>query len=114
MEVSEISRGLKALARELNLPVISCSQLNRSPEQREGHRPRLSDLRESGSLEQDADVVALLHREDIAKQRNGPTDTVKLSWIERCTRFKDFSPAVAPTEYAEAYEPARGVDEVPI
>ncbi|MHC4304183.1 MAG: replicative DNA helicase [Planctomycetota bacterium] len=132
LEVSEISRGLKALARELNLPVISCSQLNRSPEQREGHRPRLSDLRESGSLEQDADVVALLHREDyyhqgnddyepssvaeliIAKQRNGPTDTVKLSWIERCTRFKDFSPAVAPTEYAEAYEPARGVDEVPI
>jgi replicative DNA helicase len=132
LEVSEISRGLKALARELNLPVISCSQLNRSPEQREGHRPRLSDLRESGSLEQDADVVALLHREDyyhqgdddyepsslaeliIAKQRNGPTDTVKLSWIERSTRFKDFSPAVAPTEYAEAYQPAHDAGEVPI
>jgi replicative DNA helicase len=132
LEVSEISRGLKALARELNLPVICASQLNRAPEQREGHRPRLSDLRESGSLEQDADVVALLHREDyyhqgdddyepsslaeliIAKQRNGPTDTVKLSWIERCTRFKDYSPAVAPTEYAEAYEPARGADEIPI
>ncbi|MHC4108677.1 MAG: replicative DNA helicase [Planctomycetota bacterium] len=123
IEVSEISRGFKALARELNLPVICASQLNRAAEQREGHRPRLSDLRESGSLEQDADVVALLHREDyyhqgdedyepsgiaeliIAKQRNGPTDTVKLSWIERCTRFKDFSPAVAPVEYAEAYEP---------
>lgn len=130
LEVSAISRGLKALARELNIPVICLSQLNRSPEQREGHRPRLSDLRESGSLEQDADVVALLHREDyyhaadddydpshtaeliVAKQRNGPTDTVKLSWIERCTRFKDYSPSVAPVEYAHAYE---GVDdEVPI
>ena len=121
-EVSAISRGLKALARELNIPVVCMSQLNRSPEQREGHRPRLSDLRESGSLEQDADVVAMLHREDyyhkgddeydpthtaeliIAKQRNGPTDVVKLSWIEQCTRFKDYSPAVAPTEYAAAYE----------
>jgi replicative DNA helicase len=132
LEVSEISRGLKALARELNLPVVCASQLNRAPEQREGHRPRLSDLRESGSLEQDADLVALLHREDyyhqgdddyepsgtaeliVAKQRNGPTDTVKLSWIERCTRFKDYSPAVAPIEYAEAYQPAREADEVPI
>jgi replicative DNA helicase len=132
LEVSEISRGRKALARELNVPVISASQLNRSPEQREGHRPRLSDLRESGSLEQDADVVALLHREDyyhqgdddyepssvadliIAKQRNGPTDTVKLSWIERCTRFKDFSPAMAPSEYAEAYETGSDTGDVPI
>ncbi len=122
LEVSAISRGLKALARELNVPVVCLSQLNRSPEQREGHRPRLSDLRESGSLEQDADVVALLHREDyyhqseedyepshvaeliIAKQRNGPTDVVKLSWIEWCTRFKDYSPAVAPVEYAAAYD----------
>ena len=126
LEVSEISRGLKALARELDLPVICMSQLNRSPEQREGHRPRLSDLRESGSLEQDADVVALLHREDyyhqgdddyeptsvaeliIAKQRNGPTDAVKLSWIERCTRFKDFSPAVAPVEYEGVYQAGPG------
>jgi replicative DNA helicase len=132
LEVSEISRGLKALARELDLPVICCSQLNRAPEQREGHRPRPSDLRESGSLEQDADVVALLHREDyyhqgdddyepnclgeliVAKQRNGPTGTLKLSWIERCTRFKDYSPAVAPVEYGEAYEPPRGDDDVPI
>ena len=122
LEVSAISRGLKALARELSIPVICMSQLNRSPEQREGHRPRLSDLRESGSLEQDADVVALLHREDyyhkgeddydpsntaeliIAKQRNGPTDVIKLSWIEQCTRFKDYSPAVAPVEYAAAYD----------
>jgi replicative DNA helicase len=120
-EVSAISRGLKALARELSVPVVCLSQLNRSPEQREGHRPRLSDLRESGSLEQDADVVAMLHREDyyhkgddeydpthtaeliIAKQRNGPTDVIKLSWIEQCTRFKDYSPAIAPSEYAPAY-----------
>ncbi len=132
LEVSEISRGLKALARELNIPVICLSQLNRAPEQREGHRPRLSDLRESGSLEQDADVVALLHREDyyhagdedydssnvaeliIAKQRNGPTDTIKLSWIERCTRFKDYSPAIAPVEYEEAYGRGGDVAEPPI
>jgi replicative DNA helicase len=132
LEVSEISRGLKALARELNIPVICLSQLNRASEQREGHRPRLSDLRESGSLEQDADLVALLHREDyyhagdedydpsnvaeliIAKQRNGPTDSIKLSWIERCTRFKDYSPAVAPAEYEEAYERAGDAAEPPI
>ncbi len=132
LEVSEISRGLKALARQLNLPVICMSQLNRAPEQREGHRPRLSDLRESGSLEQDADVVALLHREDyyhqgeddyeptgtaeviIAKQRNGPTDTIKLSWIERCTRFKDYSPAVAPGGFDEVLEAADEMGELPI
>jgi len=104
-EVSEISRYLKALARELEIPVIVLSQLNRSPEGREGHRPRMSDLRESGSIEQDADVVVLLHREDyyhrgeqdyqetnsaeiiIAKQRNGPTDTIELNFNGTFTRF---------------------------
>jgi len=104
-EVSEISRYLKALARELEVPVVVLSQLNRSPEGREGHRPRMSDLRESGSIEQDADVVMLLHREDyyhkgeqdyedtssaeviIAKQRNGPTDTIELSFNGTYTRF---------------------------
>ena len=124
LEVSEISRGLKALARELEIPVVGLSQLNRSPEQRETHRPRLSDLRESGSLEQDADVVCLLHREEyyhqgeeewmrshpdkvglaeliIAKQRNGPTDTVKLSWNKQSTRFSDYSPRDAPGEYVQ-------------
>jgi len=119
VEVGEISRGLKAMARELKLPVICLSQLNRSPEQREGHRPRLSDLRESGSIEQDADVVCMLHREDyfhqgdedwmernhdkrgvaeliIAKQRNGPTGTVRLSWISSSARFRDHSAAQPP------------------
>jgi replicative DNA helicase len=104
-EVSQMSRYLKALARELEIPVVVLSQLNRSPEGREGHRPRMSDLRESGSIEQDADVVMLLHREDyyhrgedgyeetniaeviIAKQRNGPTDTIELNFNGTNTRF---------------------------
>ncbi len=112
VEVSAISRGLKALARELNIPVVCLSQLNRGAEQREGHRPRMSDLRESGSIEQDADVVMLLHREDyyhvgdeawsmenpdkiglaeliIAKQRNGPTGNVVLTWNSAITRFQN-------------------------
>jgi len=106
-EITAISRYLKALARELNVPVVVMSQLNRSPEGREGHRPRMSDLRESGSIEQDADVVMLLHREDyyhrgeeayepnntaeliIAKQRNGPTGSVKLTFLEKTTRFEN-------------------------
>ncbi len=108
-EVSSISRSVKALARELNVPVIVLSQLNRNPEGRESKRPMLSDLRESGSIEQDADVVMMLHREDyyhhddewknenpemlgvteliIAKQRNGPTGTVKLQFQKETTRF---------------------------
>ncbi len=108
-EVSAISRGIKALARELSVPVICLSQLNRAAEQREGHRPRMSDLRESGSIEQDADVVMMLHREDyyhrgdpeyqdtneaeviIAKQRNGPTGTVKLLFDGSTTRFKNLA-----------------------
>ncbi len=108
-EITAISRYVKALARELNIPVVILSQLNRSPEGREGHRPRMSDLRESGSIEQDADVVMLLHREDyyhrgesdydedntaeliIAKQRNGPTGNVKLTFREKFTRFENAS-----------------------
>jgi len=109
-EVSNLSRGIKALARELNIPVICLSQLNRAAEQREGHRPRMSDLRESGSIEQDADVVMMLHRESyfhrgeeewaaenpdkvneaeliIAKQRNGPTGAVRLIFDGSTTRF---------------------------
>lgn len=108
-QISEISRGIKAVARELNVPVICLSQLNRGSEGRDGHRPRMSDLRESGSIEQDADVVALLHREDyyrmsepdfqpdniaeliIAKQRNGPTGTVKMAFMNKTTRFENLS-----------------------
>jgi replicative DNA helicase len=108
-QISEISRGIKAVARELNIPVICLSQLNRQSEGRDGHRPRMSDLRESGSIEQDADVIALLHREDyykmsdpdfqpdniaeviIAKQRNGPTGTVKLTFLSKTTRFENLS-----------------------
>jgi replicative DNA helicase len=108
-EIGAISRYTKSLARELNVPVVMLSQLNRAAEGREGHRPRMSDLRESGSIEQDADVIMLLHREDyyqrgvpdyepthvaeviIAKQRNGPTDTVKLTFLEKCTRFENLT-----------------------
>jgi len=111
-EITTISRYLKALARELNIPVVVISQLNRSPEGREDHLPRMSDLRESGSIEQDADVVMLLHREDyyrkegekdnsakliIAKQRNGPTGTVDLTFLDRFTRFGSASSADEPS-----------------
>ena len=107
-EISLISRGLKALARELNVPVIAISQLSRAPERRDPTRPRLSDLRESGAIEQDADVVLMLYREEyysltdenkgvaeviIAKQRNGPTDTVKLTFIKEYARFESAAQA---------------------
>jgi replicative DNA helicase len=108
-QISEISRNIKAVARDLNIPVIALSQLNRASEGRDGHKPRMSDLRESGSIEQDADVVMLLHREDyykmsdadfqpdniaeiiVAKQRNGPTGTIKLTFDNRTTRFNNLS-----------------------
>lgn len=101
-EISEISRSLKALARELNVPVVALSQLSRAVEARTDHRPMLSDLRESGAIEQDADVVMFLYRDDyynpdtsekniaeviIAKQRNGPIGTVKLAWLPNFTKF---------------------------
>lgn len=104
-EVSQISRELKGLAKELNVPVIALSQLSRAPEARNPPKPMMSDLRESGSIEQDADVVAFIYREDyykpsdenagmaellISKQRNGPTGTIKLAFLREFTRFENY------------------------
>ena len=105
-EISDISRSLKALAREINAPVIALSQLSRACETRPDHRPILSDLRESGAIEQDADVVMFIYRDDyynkdtdkkniseiiIAKQRNGPIGTVELVWLPNYTKFANKS-----------------------
>jgi replicative DNA helicase len=103
-EVSQISRELKGLAKELNVPLVALSQLSRAPETRTDHRPILADLRESGAIEQDADVVAFIYRDEqynrteeneglaeviIAKQRNGPTGTVNLAFLKQFTRFEN-------------------------
>ena len=105
-EVSDMSRQLKLLAKELDVPVVAVAQLNRGPEQRTDKRPLLADLRESGSIEQDADVVLLLHREDayeresprageadliVAKHRNGPTATVTVAFQGHYSRFSDMA-----------------------
>jgi replicative DNA helicase len=108
-EVSQISRALKVLARDLDVPILALSQLSRAVEQRHDKRPILSDLRESGSIEQDADLVGFVYRDEyyngeesesqgiaeliIAKHRNGPTDTVKLSFLKRYAKFADLAAA---------------------
>ncbi len=105
-EVSQISRALKILARDLEVPIVALSQLSRAVEQRTDKRPILSDLRDSGSIEQDADLVAFIYRDEyyndesdqqglaeviLAKHRNGPTDSVKLSFLKRYAKFADLA-----------------------
>jgi replicative DNA helicase len=107
-EVSQISRSLKILARDLDVPIVALSQLSRAVEQRTDKRPILSDLRESGSIEQDADLVAFIYRDEyyneesehqglaeviLAKHRNGPTDSLKLSFLKRYAKFADLAAA---------------------
>jgi replicative DNA helicase len=106
-EIADISRNLKELAKELKVPIIALSQLNRSVETRHDKRPTLADLRESGAIEQDADIVCFIHREDyydkmtenkgiaefiVAKNRSGETDTVRLAWLAQYTLFANLSP----------------------
>ena len=128
-QVGQMSRGLKILARELNVPVIAISQLSRAPEQRQPPRPQLSDLRESGQIEQDADLVAFLYREDaygqrdpdyeptgiaeviIAKHRNGPVGVKRLVFLDRFPKFADYSGQDQPIEQPAGEQPS---DEGPL
>src|SRR5438067_7034023 len=121
-EVSQISRELKSLSKELNIPVVALSQLSRAPENRTDHRPQLADLRESGAIEQDADVVAFIYREEVynrtddnkniaelivAKQRNGPTDTVYLAFLNQFAKFTDLE-REALGQYLSRFDRSKG------
>lgn len=115
-EISNISRGLKGLAKDLHCPVIALSQLSRAPEQRSDHRPIMSDLRESGAIEQDADLVMMIYRDDyyhedsekpntaeliVTKHRNGPTGTVELFFNKKMTKFSDLISEEVAQRYGE-------------
>src|SRR5712691_4162913 len=121
-EVSQISRELKALAKELDIPMVALSQLSRAPENRTDHRPQLADLRESGAIEQDADLVAFIYREEqynktdenrniaeliVAKQRNGPTDTVYLAFLNQFAKFADLEKEALGT-YLSRFDRSKG------
>jgi replicative DNA helicase len=121
-EVSQISRELKALAKELNVPLVALSQLSRAPENRTDHRPQLADLRESGAIEQDADLVAFIYREEVynrsdenkniaelhvAKQRNGPTDTIYLAFLNQFAKFTDLE-REALGQYLSRFDRSKG------
>ena len=121
-EVSQISRELKALAKELNIPLVALSQLSRAPENRTDHRPQLADLRESGAIEQDADLVAFIYREEaynrrdenkniaeliVAKQRNGPTDTIYLAFLNQFAKFTDLEREALGT-YLSRFDRSKG------
>lgn len=125
-EVSLISRELKALAKELNVPMVALSQLSRAPENRTDHRPQLADLRESGAIEQDADVVAFIYREEqynksdankniaeliVAKQRNGPTDTVYLAFLNQFAKFADLD-RDALGDYLARFDRSKGSQRI--
>ena len=133
-EISEISRMLKIIAKEINVPVIALSQLSRSVEARQGHRPQLSDLRESGAIEQDADIVMFIHRPDksatekeiaenkveqnvaeiiVAKHRNGPTGSFKLYFKGECTKFVNLEEGEVPNNYPKQNKEVI-IDEGPV